>query len=80
MKLFCTGVVEYRKGGNGMSGMSGMGFVGLFSLFYLLFILAIIGFVVWFMIQLIATQREKAQALKEIAAHLKERNNNTHSL
>lgn len=54
------------------------GVVGLFSLFYMLFILALVGFVVWFMIQLITTQREKVQALKEISAQLRERNQSNH--
>lgn len=59
-----------------MTGFTSVG-IGLFSLIYLLFILAMIGFVIWFMVQLIATQREKVQALKEISAQLKERNQST---
>ncbi|MFC4355472.1 hypothetical protein ACFO0S_10460 [Chryseomicrobium palamuruense] len=59
-----------------MSGFASVG-IGLFSLIYLLFILAMIGFVIWFMVQLIATQREKVQALKEISAQLRERNLST---
>lgn len=60
-----------------MSGIASVGF-GLFSLLYMLFILALIGFVIWFMVQLITTQREKVQALKEISAQLKERNQSNH--
>lgn len=62
-----------------MSGIASVGF-GLFSLLYMLFILALIGFVIWFMVQLITTQREKVKALQDISAQLKERNNNSHSL
>lgn len=60
-----------------MSGIASVGF-GLFSLLYMLFILALIGFVIWFMVQLITTQREKVQALQEISAQLKERNQSNH--
>ena len=58
--------------------MSSVATMGLFSLIYMLFILALIGFVIWFMVQLITTQREKVQALKEISAQLKERNQSNH--
>lgn len=58
--------------------MSSVATVGLFSLIYMLFILALIGFVIWFMFQLITTQREKVQALKEISAQLRARNQSNH--
>ena len=52
-----------------MQGITTIGF-GLFGLFYLLFVLAIIGFVIWFMIQLIQTQRAKVRVLEEISMKL----------
>lgn len=53
----------------GMAGMTGIGF-GLFSLLYMVFILALMGFGIWFMIQLITTQREKVRVLQEISSKM----------
>lgn len=55
----------------GMAGMTGIGF-GLFSLLYMVFILALMGFGIWFMIQLITTQREKVRVLQEISSKMDE--------
>lgn len=52
-----------------MSSFTTVGF-GLFSLLYLLFVLALIGFVIWFMYQLIVTQREKVRVLQEISSKM----------
>ncbi|MBM7707140.1 flagellar biogenesis protein FliO [Chryseomicrobium aureum] len=52
-----------------MQGITTVGF-GLFGLFYLVFVLAIVGFVIWFMVQLIQTQRAKVRVLEEISMKL----------
>lgn len=52
-----------------MQGITTVGF-GLFGLFYLVFVLAIVGFVIWFIVQLIQTQRAKVRVLEEISMKL----------
>ncbi|WP_342527069.1 hypothetical protein MKY84_00715 [Chryseomicrobium sp. FSL W7-1435] len=58
-----------------MSSMTTIGF-GIFSILYLVFILAIIGFVIWFMVQIIQTQRAKVRVLQEISSKMDSKSSN----
>jgi len=55
--------------------MTTIGF-GIFSILYLVFILAIIGFVIWFMVQIIQTQRAKVRVLQEISSKMDSKSSN----